>query len=77
MCLGLPIASFDVTYNRATTEGKAFYFKSAEDLASLIRTTPDTAWEKQRTVMMEIGERRYRWSIIAAKYATLFREIAH
>ncbi len=77
MCLGLPIASFDVTYNRATTEGKACYFKNADDLASLIRTTPDTEWEKQRALMMEIGERRYRWSIIATKYATLFREIAH
>jgi hypothetical protein len=77
MCLGLPIASFDVIYNRATTEGKAFYFRNAEELASLIRTTPDTAWERQRTIMMEIGERRYRWSTIAAKYAMIFRGIGH
>ncbi len=77
MCLGLPIASFDVIYNRATTEDKAYYFKNTEELASLIRTTPNTTWEKQRRTMLEIGERRYRWTVIVAKYAKIFREVAH
>lgn len=72
MHLALPIACFDVVFNRATTEGKALYFKTAEDLATLIRTTPDQDWERQRETMKEITNRRYRWELIAAKYSKLF-----
>lgn len=72
MHLGLSIASFDVVYNRATTEDKALYFKDAEGLAALVRETPESTWRAQSAVMMEIAQRRYKWSIIAAKYAELF-----
>jgi glycosyltransferase involved in cell wall biosynthesis len=72
MHLGLPIAAFDVVFNRATTEGKALYFKNAGELASLVQCTPEGTWEEQRPIMMEIAERRYKWSIIAEKYAALF-----
>lgn len=72
MHLGLPIASFDVIYNRATTEDKCLYFKTADELSSLISTTPAQVWDNQRPVMREIAERRYRWSLIAEKYARLF-----
>ncbi len=72
MHLGLPIAAFDVIYNRATTECKALYFKTAEELATLIQETPEPLWEGIRKTMAEIAERRYKWNIIAAKYAELF-----
>ena len=72
MHLGLPILAFDVVFNHATTEGRALYFKSAEELVALVQATPLAQWDRQRTTMSEIAERRYRWSIIAEKYAQLF-----
>lgn len=73
MNLGLPIAAFDVIYNRATTEDRALYFKTAEDLSTLIQETPEKTWEEQRITMLEIAGRRYKWSIITEKYAELLR----
>lgn len=72
MHLGLPIASFDVVFNRATTEGKALYFRTPDTLAALVEATPAADWERMRGSMKEIAERRYKWSTITQKYAELF-----
>lgn len=69
MNLGLPIAAFDVIYNRQTTEGRARYFNSSADLAKLLSCAPPSDWESQRALMKEIALRRYRWSTITGKYA--------
>jgi glycosyltransferase involved in cell wall biosynthesis len=69
MHLGLPIAAFDVSYNRATTERAARYFASAAELAELLERVSPEEWESQREKMKEIAIRRYRWSVIAEKYA--------
>jgi glycosyltransferase involved in cell wall biosynthesis len=71
MHLSLPIAAFDVVYNRATTEDSARYFRNADELAALMNSTSPGEWESQRTVMKEIAVRRYRWSLIADKYAKI------
>jgi glycosyltransferase involved in cell wall biosynthesis len=69
MHLSLPIAAFDVIYNRATTEEAARYFRTADELADLLNRVLPAEWEMQRAVLKEIAVRRYRWSTIAAKYA--------
>jgi glycosyltransferase involved in cell wall biosynthesis len=69
MHLRLPIAAFDVVYNRATTEGHAKFFKDATALARLLLETPMAEWEAQRKDMKEIADRRYRWATIADRYA--------
>ena len=74
MHLSLPIASYDVVYNRATTEDRALYFKDAAGLAALVGETPARDWEAQRPVLKAIAERRYRWERIAGEYARLFRD---
>lgn len=71
MHLALPIAAFDVVYNRATTEGSAQYFKDASELAILLNRVSPSEWESQRKTMKEIAIRRYRWSTIAEKYGDL------
>jgi glycosyltransferase involved in cell wall biosynthesis len=71
MHLSLPIAAFDVVYNRLTTEGAARYFKNGDELAAMLNSVSTDSWNSQREVMKEIGVRRYRWSIIADKYAKL------
>ncbi len=68
MHLSLPIAAFEVVYNRSTTEGAAQYFRNAAELAELLNRVPQAEWESQRPTMKEIAVRRYKWSLIADKY---------
>lgn len=71
MSLALPIVSFDVSYNRATTEDKCLYFKTSTDLVELIENTTKEQLNQQREVMSEIATRRYSWKSIAKKYKNL------
>ncbi len=71
MCLGLPIVAFDVVYNRATTEGRAFYFKDATDLRAVVENK-EKEYEGVAAQMKEIADRRYRWEIISKKYSDLY-----
>jgi hypothetical protein len=74
MFLGLPVICYGVSYNRTTTEGKALYFKRAEDLAEIIRTVKlETLLELAKS-MKEIADRRYTWKVIADKYNYLVEE---
>lgn len=71
MYLGLPIVAFDVVYNRATTEEKAFYFKDAADLQSVVKNK-ESEFPTVAKAMKEIADKRYRWEIISKKYVELF-----
>jgi glycosyltransferase involved in cell wall biosynthesis len=75
MYLGLPIMAFDVTYNRTTTENKASFFRTADELVSHIQGTSVVRLKQQAAVMKEIAYRRYNWAIIAQKYAYLVRQV--
>lgn len=74
MSLGLPILSFNVSYNRTTTENKAHYFKSAQDIIHFIQHTPVEILQLQKNTMKGIANRRYKWEIIAQKYDELILE---
>lgn len=71
MNLGLPILAFDCVYNRATTEEKCLYWKTADDIARIIIEEsgrfPETA-----AAMAEAGKRLYTWERIAAQYNALY-----
>lgn len=75
MHLGLPVVTYDVSYNRTTTEGKAFYFRSEEDITRLVQTKTIAEWKANGTRMKEVADRRYKWQIIAAKYDGLIRRV--
>ena len=68
MFLGLPIMVYGVSYNKTTTEGKALYFKSEEELIHLITTKKITDLKAVASSMKEIAHRRYTWKLIANKY---------
>jgi glycosyltransferase involved in cell wall biosynthesis len=76
MHLGLPVAAFDVAYNRATTENGARYFNNVSSLAALLIQVTREEWDAQRPRMRDIAARRYSWKRIAEEYARLFREAA-
>lgn len=76
MYLGLPIITFDVSYNRATTENKAFYFKTPADINAIIENTRFSGFREQAATMKEIAVRRYTWAAIAEKYRYLVEKAA-
>jgi len=63
------VLAFDVVYNRATTEGRAFYFSDGEELVSLLDGGASCSCAK---TMFELAQRRYLWSIISKQYEDLY-----
>ncbi|MCH2230189.1 MAG: DUF1972 domain-containing protein [Crocinitomicaceae bacterium] len=74
MFLELPVFSFDCSFNRSTTENKAVYFKSIEELNALLSTQTMICLKQNREAMKEIAERRYKWKIICSKYIEVFEQ---
>ncbi len=72
MCLGLPVLSYDVSYNRETTNHRARYFETAEELKEHL----DQMGEKERQMMgkelAQYGLQHYTWKRITALYAAAF-----
>lgn len=74
MFLGLPIISNGVSYNRTTTEHKAFYFSTEEDLKEILSSITKEDLSNCASQMKKIAERRYTWKKIAKKYLNLIEE---
>ncbi|MFK7924715.1 MAG: DUF1972 domain-containing protein [Bacteroidia bacterium] len=70
MNLGLPIISFDVVFNRETTESKAIFFDTAEKLLAELRQLTPESREATGRNMREVAQRRYTWKIISEQYAS-------
>lgn len=73
MFFGKPILAYDVVYNRETTENRADYFRTAEELSGLLKNEEWMAGKGE--AMLAIAERRYRWKTIARQYEALYRGI--
>lgn len=71
MFFAKPIFAFDCVYNRESTENRAVYFSSADDLVEkLNESSIDLA--SNASAMSEIADRRYRWETIARQYESLY-----
>lgn len=68
MYLELPILSFDVIYNRITTQEKAMYFSSAEDIISTLECLPEFDLEEYAFNMKWVADHKYTWAKIAGMY---------
>jgi glycosyltransferase involved in cell wall biosynthesis len=71
MYVGLPVVAFDVTYNRHTMGMAGHYWRTPDDLATLVRTLTPEALERERTRLRAHAMRNYRWSTVCAQYAAL------
>ncbi len=71
MHFGRPVLAFDCSFNRYTTEDKAFYFSSCESLITILNEAKKDALEKCGKDLLEVAKRRYTWEIIAAQYFQL------
>jgi len=73
MYLGLPVAAFDVNFNRHTTENKAFYFASSQELRDICLAAEPESLAEVAAAMREIALRRYTWERISRCYAELMK----
>jgi len=73
MNLGLCTLVYDVSYNRETTENKAFYFHNTQSLRELVEKVLDdeSCVLDCGKKMLEISEKRYQWPIITESYRKL------
>jgi glycosyltransferase involved in cell wall biosynthesis len=74
MYLELPIIAFNVSYNKTTTENKAIYFSSAEELVAKLEIVSETEMENLRKEMKSVALRRYTWGKISNQYDLLIKE---
>ncbi|MBE8726393.1 DUF1972 domain-containing protein [Flavobacterium hungaricum] len=74
MYLKLPVFAFKVSYNITTTEGKAVYFSSLEDLVEELGATSESQLADIANEMSLIAERRYTWKVISRLYELLIKE---
>ena len=74
MNLQLPILSYCVSYNKTTTEQKANYFTTREEITEFVISTSMEKLRDNAVEMKNIAERRYKWNIIANKYEDLILE---
>jgi glycosyltransferase involved in cell wall biosynthesis len=74
MYLKLPVLAFKVSYNVTTTEGKAIYFSSTEDLVEQLNSVTPQELNKIAAKMALISERRYNWKTISGLYELLIKE---
>lgn len=71
MHFGKPVLTFDCSFNRSTTEGKALFFGNSDELMRLVETTDATTAEKVGLALVEVATRRYTWSVVAQQYFSL------
>ena len=71
MNLGLSVLAFDCVYNRATTEDKAMYWKTSDDIVRII-IEESSRFEEVACAMKEAGKRLYSWKTIAGQYNALY-----
>ena len=67
MFFGCPILCYDVVYNRASTQEKAYYWKDVDELVDLLNRT-DLCGD----VMRSIAQKEYTWETIASRYEALY-----
>jgi len=71
MFFRVPIFAFDCIYNRESTENRATYFSSVEDLINKLYDSSIDLTSNAES-MYEIANRCYRWETIARQYESLY-----
>lgn len=70
----VPVLAHDCAFNRHSTEGKACYFETPEQLILLARgLTPKDA-ARIGADMREIAQRRYTWDLVGEAYFALIEQ---
>lgn len=71
MHFGVPVLAHGCDFNRHTTENKALYFETSEELAILAKELDIGIHTLVGSAMREIAQRRYTWDQIGKAYFEL------
>ena len=71
MHFGIPVIAFDCSFNKYTTENRAFYFDNSESLRSILGKMDDDMAAEIGSEMLEIAKEKYTWDAIGRKYFDL------
>ncbi len=71
MYLNLPVVSFDVIYNRVTTNNKALFFNDLNELKALIENIDKQPLTAVARDMKDYAMRMYTWKTVSEKYGNL------
>ena len=71
MYLGLPVVSFDVIYNRVTTNNQALYFSHTGELYKVMQELHRYPLRTVARQMKAFADKVYLWKHIAHRYANL------
>lgn len=71
MHFGVPVVAFDCVFNRHTTDGKAWFFANADQLAALVDSSSADAANENGAAMLGLARERYTWDAIGAAYFKL------
>lgn len=71
MHLGRAIISYDVPVNRETTQGKAEYFKTSNELIDLLNNLTPEEISSNQSEMSKLAHENYEWKKIGNQYAEL------
>jgi len=66
-----PVIAYDCEFNRCTTENQALFFKTSDDIISLLISMNEKSSEQVGYAMLEIARRRYTWNVVAKQYFDL------
>lgn len=72
MHFGIPIFAHDNMFNRYTTENSALFFRTFEDLCSIVTNADTILARESGALLARIARRRYTWDLIGHKYFSLF-----
>ena len=72
MSLELPIFTYDVKYNKETTQYKACYYNNESELKELLNNNNNETLNRIAKNMKVIAEKEYKWGVISEKYSHLF-----
>ncbi|MEM1324251.1 MAG: DUF1972 domain-containing protein [Bacteroidota bacterium] len=73
MYLELPVLSFDVIYNRCTTNNEAIFFSDGFELQTQIRQLDQLPLRLVARKLKRYAEKKYLWRKIAYRYAALIQ----
>jgi glycosyltransferase involved in cell wall biosynthesis len=75
MHFGVPILAHGCKFNRYSTEDRALYFETSEELAAMVRGLDPEDAAAIGKAMREVAQRRYTWDQIGKSYFDLLDDI--
>ena len=75
MHFSIPIAAYDCSFNRYTTEENTHYFQSSAELVDVVTSLDNESARQIGMSMLRIAKARYTWKVIGTAYFRLIEAL--